>query len=311
MKRDNFYRRSPGDALAGMVGMTLEERGVYNTIIDLLYLTWRPLEDSRAYIAGHCGCAVQKLNPLITSLIAKKKLVRFDEGGVWYLSNPRFEDERNDVKGPAKTRSGRGEVGEKSASVGRNPPTCLNEDEGKQPVTALEKRREEKKTPIVPKGDGQLELVPVEETKPPDEFEALWKAYPHSKGRSSKVDSRKVWAKLDPHTKAALPAGAARYGREGREPKMDCGAPALERWLRRGLFADWIAAAPEPAAPADQSAVWRRRVEAYLTGSRYWNTNDWGGKPGHDGCSAPAAVLAEFGFGGAEIVPFPFEERAA
>ena len=75
MKRENFYRRSPDDALAGMVGMTLEERGVYNTVIDLIYLTWRPLEDSRAYIAAHCGCAVQRLNPILNRLIERGKRV--------------------------------------------------------------------------------------------------------------------------------------------------------------------------------------------------------------------------------------------
>lgn len=101
--------------------------GVYNTIIDLLYLTWRPVEDNRAYIAGHCGCAVQKLNPLITKLIAAGKLVRFEDDGQGYISNPAFERERASVKG-VTTRSGRGKVeeksggvGEKSAGVGKNP----------------------------------------------------------------------------------------------------------------------------------------------------------------------------------------------
>lgn len=151
MRRDNFYRRDPGAALAGMAGMSLEERGVYNTIIDLLYLTWRPVEDNRAYIAGHCGCAVQKLNPLINRLISAGKLVRFEEGGQAYISNPKFEAERKDVKGATKTRSGRAVVdekspgvGEKSASVEENPHTCQGEGEQKQPVTTLDKSREEK-----------------------------------------------------------------------------------------------------------------------------------------------------------------------
>jgi uncharacterized protein YdaU (DUF1376 family) len=148
VKRENFYRRNPDDALSGMVGMSLEERGVYNTVIDLIYLTWRPLEDSRAYIANHCGCAVQKLNPILARLIEKRKLLRFEEDGVWYLSNKRFEEERTEVKGGGKTRSGRGEVGEKSAGVGQksagveeNPPTCNENIEEKPDVTPLEKSR--------------------------------------------------------------------------------------------------------------------------------------------------------------------------
>ena len=149
-KRENFYRRDPGAALAGMAGMSLEERGVYNTIIDLLYLTWRPVEDSRAYIAGHCGCAVQKLNPILGRLIASGKLIRFEDDGQFYISNGKFEAERASVKG-VTTRSGRGEVGEKSAgvgeksaSVGKNPPTCKENVTEIQSVTALEKSRVEK-----------------------------------------------------------------------------------------------------------------------------------------------------------------------
>lgn len=149
MKRENFYRRDPGAALAGMAGMSLEERGVYNTIIDLLYLTWRPVEDSRSYIAGHCGCAVQKLNPILARLIAAGKLIRFEDDGQSYISNGKFEAERASVKG-ITTRSGRGEVGEKSAgvgkksaSVGKNPPTCQENDGENQTVAPLEKSRED------------------------------------------------------------------------------------------------------------------------------------------------------------------------
>ncbi len=146
-KRENFYRRDPAAALAGMAGMTLEERGVYNTIIDLLYLTWRPVEDSRAYLAGHCGCAIQKLNPILRRLIESGKLMTFQEGGQTYISNGHFETERTAVKG-VTTRSGRGDVGEKSEGVGEkstsvaeNPPGCENNVEEIEPVAPLEKTR--------------------------------------------------------------------------------------------------------------------------------------------------------------------------
>ena len=156
-KRENFYRRDPGKALAGMATMTLEERGVYNTIIDLLYLTWRPVEDNRTYIAAHCNCAVQKLNPIIRKLVEKGKLIQFAEDGQDYISNKHFEDERSSVKGVA-TPSGRGKVGgksagveekspgvgEKSAGVDENPPSCANETKQIQIFTSLEKSREDK-----------------------------------------------------------------------------------------------------------------------------------------------------------------------
>lgn len=149
-RRENFYRRDPGAALAGMAGMTLEERGVYNTLIDLLYLTWRPVEDNRAYIAGHCGCVVQKLNPILRRLIDKGKLITFEEGGQTYISNRHFEDERASVKG-VSTRSGRGGVEEKSEGVSEKSEgveetlAVLDDDhQENQTVEPLEKSRPDK-----------------------------------------------------------------------------------------------------------------------------------------------------------------------
>lgn len=159
-KRENFYRRDPMAALNGMIGLSLEEKGVYNTIIDLLYSTWRPVEDSRPFIANWCGCAVQKLNPILDRLIAKGKIRRVQEGEIWVLTNDRFDDERASVKGSGTGRRKarpQGEVEEKSPGVGEksggvdekspgvsdNMPLLGGETQEKQPLTPLEKTREE------------------------------------------------------------------------------------------------------------------------------------------------------------------------
>ncbi len=69
----------------------------------------------------------------------------------------------------------------------------------------------------------------------------------------------------------------------------------------------WEAFAPtvgddEPArVPVDP---WRSRVQAFADPSnRYWNATDWGPLPGKPGCKASAVILAEFGFGGDNVVP--------
>lgn len=186
MKRENFYRRNPNDALAGMVGMSLEERGVYNTVIDLLYSTWRPVEDSRQFIAGWCGCAVQKLNPILDRLIARGKLIRFEESGSFYISNQRFEDERAEVRGQGKSRSGRGKVGEKSDDVGgksvgveQNTEVVGGKGEGNQSDAPLDKNREDKKknTPHTPNGGGLFEEGEGGQAVPVDEVKAAFDAW--------------------------------------------------------------------------------------------------------------------------------------
>lgn len=166
--KNNFYRRDPQKALSGMVGLSLEERGVYNTVIDLLYTTWRPLEDNRHFIANWCGCAVQKLNPILKRLIAQGRLITFEEDGRTYLSDEAFEAERNRFKGASNTRSGRaevreksGEVDEKSAGVGENMPVLDTKHEENQSLPAKEKKRKEKKPPN-PQGD-QIDLRPFSE----------------------------------------------------------------------------------------------------------------------------------------------------
>lgn len=140
-------------------------------------------------------------------------------------------------------------------------------------------------------------LSPEVDDKPeyPDLFEFAWKAYPHVKGRSSKPKAVGIWRRLSRRHRDQLPAACARYAREGREPKAECGAPGMHLWLRDQKFMDWLDG-EAPSAPADPLETTRRRVDRFKTGSGFWNTTDWGPQPGRPGCTVPPAVLAEFGF---------------
>jgi hypothetical protein len=278
-KRENFYRRDPGLALAGMATMSLEERGVYNTILDLLYLTWRPLEDNPAYIAGHCMCAVQKLNPILNRLVEKGKLVRFIEGGQGYISNPAFDDEREAVKGPAKSRSGRrsreaatGQVEEKSAGVGekspgveKNPPLLDTNSEENQSVAPLEKTRQDKteaKASFVAGSDVQAAF-------------ALWNDLAGRIGlpvaKALTPDRRKqIKARLDPDgldgwREALSGVEASRHcrGQNDRGWKADldfvCQAKSYQR-LREGTYGRDLATASAEPSPAAWSGPWQLRA---------------------------------------------------
>jgi len=54
-----WYKRDPDAALAGMAELTLEERGAYNTVLDLIYSTAGDLRDDDRYISGWLRCDIR------------------------------------------------------------------------------------------------------------------------------------------------------------------------------------------------------------------------------------------------------------
>lgn len=149
-KQENFYRRDPLKALHGMIGLSMDEKAAYNTMLDLMYASWKPLrhhdKDDVAFIANWVGCAPQKLNPIIARLIEKGRISRVEIGGRFYLTDAAFEAERAKVKGEksGRTQENSGEVGEKSGEVEANIPVLDTESEQNQQVVTLEKIREDK-----------------------------------------------------------------------------------------------------------------------------------------------------------------------
>lgn len=138
-----------------------------------------------------------------------------------------------------------------------------------------EEKEEEKKEPLSPQAP----------TKPkssyPEDFETAWSLYPHHARRSSKPDSLTQWKKLPLDARLNLPAACARYRRLGAEPNRDCGAPAMDRWLKRGLHLNWLEdGEPQPDTGPVDPAVQARRLRHFRdTGA--WDAA-WGEKPAND-----------------------------
>lgn len=81
----NWYKRNGSDFIHGTVGMTLEERGAYTIILDLIYDFQKPIPDSEKYLSGIMECSVRRWNLIKNSLIAKGKIT-INDG---YISNAR------------------------------------------------------------------------------------------------------------------------------------------------------------------------------------------------------------------------------
>lgn len=84
-----WYRRFPDNFIAGTVGLTLEEKGAYSLVLDLMYVRGGPVPDEPRYIAGVCNCSVRKWNAIRARLIDLGKISVVDG----YLTNHRAEEE--------------------------------------------------------------------------------------------------------------------------------------------------------------------------------------------------------------------------
>jgi len=80
MGKLHWYKRDPDAALGGMMGLTLEERGAYNTVLDLIYSHADRLPDDDRFLAGWCNCDVRVWRRLKDRLIELGKLTA--EGGL-------------------------------------------------------------------------------------------------------------------------------------------------------------------------------------------------------------------------------------
>lgn len=84
-----WYKRDPQAALVGMHGLTLEQCGAYNIVLDLIYCHDGAVHDDDHFIAGHMSVDVRTWRRLKVDLIAAGKL--YTDGG--QLRNRRADRE--------------------------------------------------------------------------------------------------------------------------------------------------------------------------------------------------------------------------
>ena len=63
-----WYKRDPRAALTGMMSLSLEERGAYNTILDLIYIHDGALTDDPKFIAPWLNVDLRTLETITPSL---------------------------------------------------------------------------------------------------------------------------------------------------------------------------------------------------------------------------------------------------
>lgn len=69
-----WYKRDPNAALGGMMVLTLEERGAYSTVLDLIYSHDNNLIDDDRFIAGWLRCDVRVWKRIKSRLVELGKI---------------------------------------------------------------------------------------------------------------------------------------------------------------------------------------------------------------------------------------------
>lgn len=80
MAEIRWYKRDPDAALSGMMHLSLEERGAYNTVLDLIYARANKLPDDDRFICGWLRCDIRVWKRIKAKLIEDQKL--YVEGGL-------------------------------------------------------------------------------------------------------------------------------------------------------------------------------------------------------------------------------------
>lgn len=83
-KRHHWYKRFSADALNGKIGLNLEQKGLYDTLIDLCYDRRGPVpddtDDAERELAHLAGCSRRLFRVVRDQLIAKEKVFRMPDG---------------------------------------------------------------------------------------------------------------------------------------------------------------------------------------------------------------------------------------
>ena len=118
-----WYRRFPDNFIAGTVGLTLEEKGAFSLLLDLMYVRGGPVPDEPRYIAGVCNCSVRKWNAIRSKLIELRKIHVVDG----FLTNERAEKE---IEISLKDARERAESGSKGGNKSAETRAEVNKNKG-------------------------------------------------------------------------------------------------------------------------------------------------------------------------------------
>jgi uncharacterized protein YdaU (DUF1376 family) len=301
MSNRPWHKRFHGDAITGYMGLSLEERGAYSTLLDYLYDRRAPLPENMRLLAGYLDVSVRKAEAVIQGLIQKGKLYRREDGTI---SNRRFDQElENDVRS-ADHMAEIGSRGGRKSSESKKKHSENNvggkravkpRSSNPEPELKLDPERKKKEQDPPPSAPGRAVKASI-----PDDF-------PHIEAKAAAVLFWKNKGRPDLAATVDDQAAQFRDHHAARGGKMLDWAAAWRTWVRNALE---FTRAPRvdarlqgaPAATHVPTTVegWVSCLELFHLGDEvgcvdkgYWRS-ELGPQPGSPGCMVPADALRAY-----------------
>lgn len=282
-----FYKRDPDRALAGMAELTFEQRGAYNSLLDLLYSRDGNVPDDDERVARMLSCNKREWVRLKKSLI--------ELGKVW------VED---------------GKIAARRVQETINEAT---EFSNKQRANAKSRwvkseNTSENNGATVPHGNSTPAEIgnALTATATPTPIDTATASPTPSSAAHSGADDQfdlveqtiRSIPGIDKHPVATMPSIGPIWSmvKDGWDLKTEI-VPAIRTCLARAkqpirtwkYFVDHIteqrAATPKPPPPEPASDKdWRDRLD-FARGNKTWDSKKWGPFPNQPGCLAPAALV--------------------
>jgi len=177
-----YYKAYPRDFLDKTIGMTLELKGAYRVLLDVIYLQSGYLRDDSRYISGQLGCSVRKWESLRIQLIEAGKIHCAD--GV--LTNSRALLEIESVN---SQRDKNAENGAKSHKNKELPERTLSHTDSDTDTDSDTEDTDVSITPIIPKVSKPKMIA--------GKFEEFWSIYPKKQSRGQ---AESAYAKANKQT---------------------------------------------------------------------------------------------------------------
>ena len=226
-----FIKFYPGDFLAGTSGLSPAERGVYITLLCLIYEMDGAIARDDTRLSRRCGAPKAAFVRILQELIDQKKITETDG----MLSNRRAEkaivDRTNRTQNAANAANARWTAEETKSQQNQAPvdTAALPQQSVADAIPEPEPEvREEKK--------GSNEPSRAKEAR--DAFPDFWDAFPHRNGKRNRAGAEKVFLRV---VKAGATIEQIAEGVENmrRDPRVQAGfARDPTRWLNEKGWED-------------------------------------------------------------------------